>query len=119
MTTGSSNEPDHSDVGIDKISDEGKLHAHTEDGSSLRPDPICVIDSDILLQDPERIMTIYCNEIGYPFRKEMLYWDKLDEKDRGHYLVDQGFHDQLLSSSGLGGPNTVRLGKYPFEAIAS
>jgi hypothetical protein len=74
-----------------------------------RTTTICIINSDTLLHDPERIMSIYCNEIGYDFRPEILQWDneKSRNKALGHYLVDQGFHNQVLSSTGLGPPTKV------------
>jgi hypothetical protein len=69
-----------------------------------RQTAICVVESDSLLANPEQALKLYCEAIGCVFRPSMLHWDNACEKRKAerHYLVDQGFHDRVLDSTGFG-----------------
>lgn len=66
--------------------------------------PIVVIESDRLLTEPERMLRQFCAAVGCAFDASMLSWDAPMDKERAetHYLVQQGFHDRVLSSTGFG-----------------
>lgn len=66
--------------------------------NTLGQTPI-VIDSDDLLRDPEAYMQAYCKEVGLPFTKDMLVWEKgLVPKGWEDW---EGWHDDAINSDGL------------------
>lgn len=53
-----------------------KLWKHVRE--NIDPNPI-VIDADDLQTHPEQILRKYCENVGIPFKKEYLQWEKSDE----------------------------------------
>ncbi len=68
---------------------------------ALNGSPPPVIDSDDLLEDPERMTQAFCDAVGIPFLPEALSWEA--GVDTGDYSWWDGgsFHQNLKSSTGL------------------
>lgn len=62
-----------------------------------------VLDSDELLENPEKGMIAYCNAVGIPYISEALTWEdqKKNEKKPTWNTDEHGFHDSLKASKGL------------------
>ncbi len=59
-----------------------------------------LIDSDDLLEDPKRVVRLYCEAIGIPFIKEALSWDA-GARDEVSWWDGGSFHENLRNSTGL------------------
>ena len=59
-----------------------------------------VIDSDELLDAPERGMQAFCDAMQIPFIEESLHWEKQDKNPTWNN-DEHGFHDALKQSTGL------------------
>ncbi len=60
-----------------------------------------VVDSDDLLENPEGIVSAYCDAVGIPFIKKALTWEPGAETS-GYSWYDGGsWHDKLKNSTGL------------------
>ena len=59
-----------------------------------------VIDSDDLLEDPHRIVELYCNAVGIPHLPEALSWQP-GARDEVSWWDGGSFHDNLRNSDGL------------------
>jgi len=64
---------------------------------------ICVIDADDLLDDPEGILSKYCQSIGLDFDPEMLKWDNEEDHEFAKEAFEKwdGFHDDAIQSKDL------------------
>ncbi len=64
-----------------------------------------VIDSDEFVNEPEAMMAAYCAAVGIPYIAESLTWEKQTDsaaKKTVSWNDDRhGFHDSLVSSSGI------------------
>ncbi len=69
---------------------------HAFDGS---PPP--VVDSDDLLEEPEKVTEAFCNAVGIPYIEEALTWEP-GGNPAAHSWWDGGsFHSNLAKSTGL------------------
>ena len=59
-----------------------------------------VIDSDELLQSPDRGIKLYCEAVGIPFLPEALHWER-QNKNPTWNSDRHGFHSALKDSTGL------------------
>ena len=61
-----------------------------------------VIDSDDLLEDPQRMVAAYCSAVGVPFVPEALSWEPGDRADVLWYDSDASiWHETLKNTDGL------------------
>ncbi len=60
-----------------------------------------VIDSDDLLEDPERITKLYCESVNIPFIKEALTWEAGGNPSEHSWWDGGSFHSNLSKSTGL------------------
>ncbi|KAF3770048.1 hypothetical protein M406DRAFT_354233 [Cryphonectria parasitica EP155] len=92
----------------DKIPVDEALNGSGSETSSLNEDAprraaITVIDADDLLQNPEAILKVYCEEVGIDYTPKMLEWgDEANQK----YAADAfekwyGFHHDAIESKCL------------------
>ena len=61
--------------------------------------PCVIIDADDLLDDPEGIMTAYCEAVGLPFNPTMLSWEPGPVKELESPWT--GWTDDVINSSGI------------------
>lgn len=65
--------------------------------------PICVIDADDLLDNPEGVISTFCEAIGETYSSKMLNWD--DEEAHGRaqdaFQKWKGFHEDAIGSKSL------------------
>lgn len=63
---------------------------------------VVVIDADDMLDNPEKMIRRYCEEVGIDFQPGMLEWN---ERDRSHaaktFSKWSGFHNDAIRSSSL------------------
>jgi hypothetical protein len=64
--------------------------------SGLSPSPPPIVDSDALVTDPEKTMSLYCRALGIPFKRESLNW-KAGHRAEWH-LTDR-WHESVAHSS--------------------
>lgn len=63
-----------------------------------KPPP--VLDSDDLLEDPQRMVRLYCDAVGIPFIPEALSWEP-GARDEVSWWDGGSFHQNLRDSDGL------------------
>lgn len=86
-----------------------KICGRDEEDQPAGPPPIdsgieiCVIDADDLLDDPEGILSKYCQSIGLEFNPEMLKWDNEEDHEFAKEAFEKwdGFHDDAIHSKDL------------------
>jgi len=61
--------------------------------------PVVIIDADDMLEDPEGIVSAYCEAVGLPFKPSMLSWTPGPCKELESPWT--GWTDDVLSSSGI------------------
>jgi len=61
--------------------------------------PCVIIDADDLLEDPEGVMTAYCEAVGLPFQPSMLSWQPGPVKELESPW--SGWTDDVINSSGI------------------
>ena len=76
-----------------------KLMQHLEAQDDLPP--VVIVDADDLLEDPEGIMTAYCDALGLPFNPSMLSWQPGPEHCPELASPFQGWTDDVQNSSGI------------------
>ncbi|KAL9004012.1 MAG: hypothetical protein Q9188_003153 [Gyalolechia gomerana] len=64
---------------------------------------VCVVDADDLLDDPPGIIKAYCKSVGIEYHPDMLKWDTEADQYQAKDAFEkwQGFHEDVLHSSGL------------------
>ena len=62
--------------------------------------PPPVVDSDDLLEEPEKMTEAFCNAVGIPFIKEALTWEP-GARDEVSWWDGGSFHENLRNSDGL------------------
>lgn len=68
---------------------------------ALNGAPPPVIDSDDLLENPERVTGAFCNAVGIPFLKEALSWEPGGNASAHSWWDGGSFHANLAKSTGL------------------
>lgn len=68
--------------------------------SGLNGSPPPVIDSDDLLEDPERLVEMWCDAVGIPFVAEALSWSP-GAREEVSWWDGGSFHTNLRNSNGL------------------
>lgn len=77
--------------------------------------PSIIIDADDVLNNPQHILSMYCNKVGIEFTDNMLTWEAtLPNPD---WLVWEGWHDDAISCTGFRKPgeNTKTIDDLPSE----
>ncbi|TNE43970.1 MAG: HAD family hydrolase, partial [Sphingomonadales bacterium] len=61
-----------------------------------------VVDSDAILNDPARVLSLLCNALDIPWTPAMLQWDKGPHADDG--IWGAHWYDKVNASTGFGTP---------------
>ncbi|NBT29928.1 MAG: sulfotransferase family protein [Gammaproteobacteria bacterium] len=69
--------------------------------TALNGKPPPVIDSDDLLEDPERMTRIFCEAVKIPYRAEALRWNAGGDPSQFSWWDGGSFHANLAKSTGL------------------
>ncbi len=69
--------------------------------SALNGQPPAVIDSDDLLEDPEKMVAAFCEAVGIPFLPEALTWEAGGDPSEHSWWDGGSFHHNLAKSTGL------------------
>jgi hypothetical protein len=64
---------------------------------------ITVVDADDLLDNPDRVIRAFCNEVGVDYSPSMLQWGDEESQTlaKGLFGKWEGFHDDVLESQSL------------------
>ncbi|KAH8595791.1 hypothetical protein B0O99DRAFT_651881 [Bisporella sp. PMI_857] len=78
----------------------GPAIAGRDEGEGVK---ITVVDADDLLDNPERIIKAYCNEVGIEYSSSMLIWDTEEAHQRARDAFEKwkGFHEDAINSTSL------------------
>ena len=79
------------------FSEQRQLFDRLSDRSGKAPP---VIDSDDLLENPQRMVEVYCDAVGIPFIAEALSWEP-GARDEVSWWDGGSFHANLRNSDGL------------------
>ena len=65
--------------------------------------PICIIDADDLLDNPEGIISTFCEAVGIDYSSSMLDWDNDDAQSHAQEKFEKwkGFHEDAIDSKNL------------------
>lgn len=69
--------------------------------TALEGTPPPVIDSDDLLEDPERMVAAFCDSVGLEFKSEALSWAPGGDPSAHSWWDGGSFHANLARSTGL------------------
>lgn len=69
-----------------------------------QPQPPPLVDAAVLLADPERTISAYCDAVGVPFDKGMLSWES---KKVSEFSAWGSFHAQAEQSTGFKKPTPI------------
>ncbi|MEM9605761.1 MAG: sulfotransferase family protein, partial [Pseudomonadota bacterium] len=75
---------------------------------ALNGEPPPVIDSDDVLENPEAMVSAFCDAVGIPFIPEALSWEPGGDPSEHSWWDGGSFHHNLANSTGL----TPQVRKY-------
>lgn len=95
---------------FDYLLEEGLVRKPTRGASRSAangPNDICVVDSEDLMDNPDRVMSAYCKIQGIPYDESILHWNNPEDQKRAAAVINKWgfpvtFHKAVLNSTGLG-----------------
>ncbi|KAL6695231.1 hypothetical protein J3F84DRAFT_376473 [Trichoderma pleuroticola] len=83
-------------------------------------DDICVIDSEELLENPGKVMSAYCKNVGIPYKESLLSWDNAKDQKRAAAVIDRWkfpvtFHKDVLQSTSLSSHKKLEDGEKMYQ----
>lgn len=94
-----------------------KKAANGVNGHKVDAVDICIIDADDLLDNPEGIMSTFCESVGVPWTPDMLNWNSDEEKEHAKEAFEKwkGFHEDAIHSTDLKPRESVSVSPFSYN----